>query len=514
MDNNTSQVIQGVIDSLPFYVLLIDAKHHIVAANKAFLQTFGLERSGVLGCYCPRVVHNLDGPYPGCPLEEAVQTGQEMVETEMYDASSDRWYRSSVFRTELKHDGLPVYLHSLRDVTAQKRDEEERHKLEEQLLMAQKLDSVGRLAGGIAHDFNNLLTLILNYAGLTAAELDEDHPLRENVERIRRAGKRAAALTRQLLAFSRQEVVKPRVVDVNGVIADIGRMLRRTIGENIELKVVQANGGARTKIDPGQLEQVLVNLVVNARDAMPAGGRLTVSTRLRNGEAGSAVQLVVGDTGVGMTEEVRAHLFEPFFTTKERGKGTGLGLATVYGIVTRAGGSVQVDSEPGRGTTFTITLPATDEPLEEERTPDPADLRGRGETILVVDDDEGILSLVERILEDAGYRVLRARTGSVALVLARQHGEGIDLLLTDVVLRGMSGKDLAGLMGELRPGTRVLLMSGYPDADVADGALFLAKPFTEEALLLNVRDALDALPPVMAAPRQVPEPEVALERGQ
>jgi two-component system cell cycle sensor histidine kinase/response regulator CckA len=502
MEENKAQVIQGIIDSLPFYVLLIDTDHRIVAANREFLQVFGLERAEILGGFCPKVVHDLEGPYPGCPLEEAVRTGQDVVETEMFDAASERWLRSSVFRTELKHDGQPVFLHTIRDITAQKQDEEERRKLEEQLLLAQKLDSVGRLAGGIAHDFNNLLTLILNYAGFTAAELEEDHPLRENVERIRRAGKRAAALTRQLLAFSRQEVVKPRVVDVNEVVTDIDRLLRRTIGENIDLKVSLDRGGARTKIDPGQLEQVLVNLVVNARDAMPAGGRLTVSTRLVvDGEAaGPQVQLVVSDTGVGMTEEVRAHLFEPFFTTKERGKGTGLGLATVYGIVTRTGGRVQVDTQPGRGTTFTITLPATDEPLEEEGTPDPADLRGRGETILVVDDDGGVLTLVERILTGAGYRVLQARDGSAALLRAQQHAGEIDLLLTDVVLRGMSGKDLAGLLGQLRPGTRVLLMSGYPDADVATGAGFLAKPFTEEALLLSVREALDAALPVDAPP--------------
>jgi signal transduction histidine kinase/CheY-like chemotaxis protein len=505
--------LQGLIDALPFYVLLVDGRHHIVAANRAAASAVGKDAAALVGCYCPRVVHGLDEPYPGCPLEEAVGTGQS-VEKDLFDERTRRHLRSSVYLTEmLTEEGERVYLHSIEDITDKRRAEEERAKLQEQLLRAQKLDGLGRLAGGIAHDFNNLLTLILNYATFAAKELEEGSPVREDVERIRRAGKRAAALTRQLLAFSRNEIVEPRVLELNDVVKDVERLLRRTIGENIDFTTDLGPSVWRVKVDPGQLEQVLLNLALNARDAMPRGGRLAVSTRnVTLGDAaqseettvppGRYVEVAVSDSGAGMTEEVLSHLFEPFFTTKERGKGTGLGLATVYGIVKQAGGEVVARSTPGRGSTFRVLLPATDEPLTDEHdVRSPLDLRGRGETVLVVDDDETVRALVARILSGASYRVLEARDGGTALLRASGHRGGISLLLADVVLEGMSGKELAGFLAPLRPETRVLYMSGYPDSDIvvagaiAPGTNFLQKPFSEERLLRRVREIIDGGPP-------------------
>jgi two-component system, cell cycle sensor histidine kinase and response regulator CckA len=501
MDEPERRAIQGLIDAIPFHVLLVDQQHRIIAANRTARELLGpsLVPSGT----CRTLLH---GQLEQCPLEEAERTGHEVEREVRLDG---RWLRLSVFLTELVSDeGSRIYLQSLRDITTMRRADEERALLAEQLMRAQKLDGIGRLAGGIAHDFNNLLTLILNYAAFIAREVDEGSPVREDVERIRSAGKRAAALTRQLLAFSRREIVEVRVLDLNEIVADVEKLLRRTIGEHIKLVADLDPSTWRVRADAGQLEQVLLNLALNARDAMPQGGRLTVRTaqaaispeqaRPLGLSAGRYAQLQVTDTGVGMEPAVKAHIFEPFFTTKERGKGTGLGLSTVYGIVTGAGGAVHVESEEGSGTTFTIYLPATLEAKgQQEAVAEVSGAAARGETVLVVDDDGAVRDLLVRILRDAGYDVLEASEGAAALRAAQRHPRPIQLLIADVVLQGMTGKQVADSIGRLHPEVRVLYMSGYPDDDVvqrgvvAVGLAFLPKPFTDRQLLCKVREALD-----------------------
>ncbi len=389
----------------------------------------------------------------------------------------------------------------------------ERRSLEEQLLQAQKMEAVGRLAGGVAHDFNNLLTAIMGYSELALDALPEGHPERNHIEEIRNAGERAAALTRQLLAFSRKQIFEPEVLCLNEVVSGMTKMLKRMIPEDVELVAVLDPGLERVKLDPTQMEQVLLNLAVNARDAMPKGGKLTLETA--NAELDEAysrthpevqpghyVMLAVSDTGCGMDEATQARIFEPFFTTKEKDKGTGLGLSTVYGIVKQSGGSIFVYSEPGKGTAFKIYLPRVEEVPDErgpvaEKRPVPALPQG-AETVLVAEDDETLRRLIYEILQSSGYAVLEAGRGEEALRLAGEHAGPIHLLITDMVMPGMGGREVAGRLAALRPGTRVLFVSGYTDdAIVRHGVLehglaFLQKPFVPEALLRKVRETLDA----------------------
>ncbi len=387
-------------------------------------------------------------------------------------------------------------------------DLSERRRLEEQLRQSQRMEIVGRLAGGVAHDFNNLLTPILGYCDLLLARLPDDAPMREDLSEIRRSADRAATLTRQLLAFSRKQVLQPKVVDLNGHIGDAAKLLRRVIGEDIQLSLSLAPGLRRVKVDPGQMDQVLLNLAVNARDAMPGGGTLTIATgnvevdaeaaeRHAEVEAGPHVMVTVSDTGTGMTKEVQARLFEPFFTTKEVGKGTGLGLATVHGIVRQSRGHIWVYSEVGRGTTFKIYLPEEQRATDEQRGPASESVPAKGtETLLLVEDDDTVRGFAARVLRGAGYTVLEARSGEGALRESKGHAGGIDLLLTDVVMPGMSGREVARQLGASRPRTRVLYMSGYTEDAIGlhgvldEGTLLLEKPFTPAVLLGKVREAL------------------------
>jgi CheY-like chemotaxis protein/two-component sensor histidine kinase len=357
------------------------------------------------------------------------------------------------------------------------------------------MEAVGRLAGGVAHDFNNILSVVLGTSAAILDELAPLAPLRPEIEAIRKAGERASALTRQLLALSRQQILAPRVVDLAEVVAGIAPLLRRLVGEDITLTVERPEAPAPVLADPGQLEQVVVNLVVNARDAMPAGGTLELETALApNG----SVRLTVTDSGHGMDEATRARIFEPFFTTKENGKGTGLGLSTVYGIVAQSAGHVSVESAPGAGTTFTVDFPrAEGEVAPEPPPPDgPATLHG-SDTVLLVEDEDQVRETVRSILRRGGYTVLEAQNGGEAFLVCEQYGNKIDLLLTDVVMPRMSGTDLAKRLGVLRPGMRVLYMSGYTrDAVIhggvaSNGLSFLQKPVTPDALLRKVRDVLD-----------------------
>jgi len=386
----------------------------------------------------------------------------------------------------------------------------ERKRLEEELRQAQKMESVGRLAGSIAHDFNNLLMVITGRTQLLLKRVSADSPLHRELGVIRKAAERGASLTRQLLAFSRRQVLQPTILDIHSVLADLESILRRLLGETIDLVIRPAAARATIEADRGQIEQVVLNLVVNARDAMPRGGRLTLETaRLsvnegadggtRGSGPGSYVLLSVRDTGHGMTPETRNHIFEPFFTTKAPGKGTGLGLATVYGIVKQSGGFVTVESEVDRGTVFRVFLPAT------ERTrgaaadePVAAATRGRGlETVLLVEDDPDVREVVRDVLAEAGYTVLEVSGPDEALGLCTRYTGVLHLLLTDVVMPGMSGGELAERITTMRPGIKVLYMSGYMDDDIvrhgvqARGIPMLHKPFSHGVLVRAVRQVLD-----------------------
>jgi PAS domain S-box-containing protein len=384
--------------------------------------------------------------------------------------------------------------------------------LEAQLRHAQKMEAVGRLAGGVAHDFNNLLTVITGRSQLLLLKLPPESPLRRDVELVEETAHRASALTRQLLAFSRKQMVQPRVVDLNEVVRGMETMLSRLIGEDVTLGTRLDPTAGCVRADPAQLEQMIVNLAVNARDAMPLGGRLTLETgfvRLDEGfarehvglRAGPHVRLVVRDTGVGMDGLIKAHLFEPFFTTKGPGKGTGLGLATVYGIVTQSGGAIRVDSEPGQGAVFTIDLPRVDAPADLRGDPGIPDAAPHGsETVLLVEDEPEVRGLARDILHQQGYTVLEAADGDEALRIGREHGGPIHLLVTDVVMPQMGGRELADHLKAGRHETKVLYVSGYTDDAILHqgvsetGMAFLPKPFTASALAHKVREVLDAAP--------------------
>jgi PAS domain S-box-containing protein len=398
----------------------------------------------------------------------------------------------------------------IRDITARKRSEQEMAALQEQFRQSQKMEAVGRLGGGIAHDFNNLLTIIKGYSQLSLLDLKENDPLWGNIQEIQKATQRATDLTRQLLAFSRRQILDLKVLDLNTLLKDLDKMLRRIIGEDIELTTLLAENLGRVKIDPGQFEQIILNLAVNARDAMPSGGKLTIETAnvVLDGEyarthvsvtPGPYVRLSVSDTGGGIPLEVKEKVFEPFFTTKEKGKGTGLGLSTVYGIVKQSGGNIWVYSEPAHGTTFKIYLPRVEEDLDTLHGRDETDFLPRGsETVLLVEDEPSVRDLALRLLNQQGYKVLEAANGEEALRVVQEHiGEKIHLLLTDVVMPQMGGKELANQLKLLRPDVKVLYTSGYTDdAIVHHGVLepgthFLQKPFSPKTLTHKMREVLD-----------------------
>ena len=398
-------------------------------------------------------------------------------------------------------------------------DATRRRHLEEQLRQAQKMEAVGMLAGGIAHDFNNLLTIINGYSQMVLGSLPEQDENRTSVEQIMKAGERAAELTHQLLTFSRRQVVRPKALDLNNVVASTAVMLRRLIGEHIELRIVAGPDLARIHADPGQLQQVILNLAVNSRDAMPNGGTLILETQnVELGEPyvsatgtlqpGHYVMLAVTDTGTGMDEETRSHLFEPFFTTKEQGQGTGLGLSTVYGIVKQSNAETVVYSEPGHGTCIKIYFPVVAEaPVEDVAVGLESRALSGTETILLVEDEEAVRKLVRRTLEKQGYELLVAGSGAEALQIVNGHPGRIHMVITDVVMPQMGGRQLAECLKDLRPEIRILFVSGYTESAVlhsgnlAPGVTFLQKPFTPLALAKRVRDLLDRADGVPDSPK-------------
>lgn len=511
---------ESTADSLPQLICLLDERGCILRTNRT-VEKWNIERVvNVKG----RRIHELFHPRckdPSCYLEtfwplawEELTHGQS-AECEAEDRVIKRYVRFQVqpiapkiYREGEETDSFAVV--TVYDITEQKQAEKEIAALEEQLRQSQKMEAIGRLAGGIAHDFNNLLTPIGGYTKLAMAELSPNHPMYSDLQEIQKAAERAATLTHQLATFSRRQTLNPQVVNLNSILLNLDKMLRRLIGEHIELVTLPAADLGSVKVDPSQFEQVLVNLAVNARDAMPDRGKLILETSnvtlgqydaLRHTRLvpGDYVQLTVSDTGIGMTKEVKAHLFEPFFTTKEKGKGTGLGLSTCYGIVQQSSGYIWAYSEPGQGTTFKIYLPRVEEtPIVQPRREKERSLPHGNETVLLVEDEPLVRRFAYRVLREQGYTVLEAANGDDALRVVQEFtGEEIHLLFTDVVMPQMGGKELADQLKLLRPNIKVLFTSGYTDnAIVHHGVLnpgfsFLEKPFSPTDLAYKVREVLD-----------------------
>jgi PAS domain S-box-containing protein len=496
------ELFRAAFEDTNVAMVLLDLEHRFIRVNAAFAGLFGYSADEMLGMAMKDVTHPDDLPESYARREGLLAGEAFFVQHKRY-LHRDGQVLWAVTNVSLVRDarGKPLlYVGQVQDVT-------ERRKLEDQFRQAQKLEAVGRLAGGVAHDFNNLLTIINGYSEVMLATSSRDDPARPALAAIRDAGERAAALTSQLLAFSRKSIVEPHVLDLNDVVRQSERLLRRLIGEDVVLATALAPELPQVKADPTQVEQIVINLAVNARDAMPRGGRLTIETRdmrLREEdrtafpdlEAGRYVQLAVSDTGVGMTDEVKSRLFEPFFTTKEASKGTGLGLAMVYGAVKSHRGHISIYSELGIGTTCKILLPATNEQPRSKSGETRAVPAGT-ETVLLVEDEEGVRRIARLALETQGYAVLAAANGTEALRTADGHRGPIHLLVTDVVMPGMSGREVAETLRAHRPGLKTLYVSGYTDdAVVRHGIVeatdaFLQKPFTPLGLARKVRSVLD-----------------------
>ena len=510
----SQQMLETVMNNIPQGVFWKDRDSVYLGSNRVSLKAGGFERPEEL-------IGKRDCDLPGLLPEEAafyvekdrevMATGKPqlgIVETMTLPDGSQIWLETSKLPL-LDADGNVVgVLGTWQDIT-------ERRKLQEQLLQAQKMDAIGQLAGGVAHDFNNLLTIILGYSELALAALPPDSSdARDHVAAIRDAGERASALTRHLLAFSRQQMLEPQVLDLNDVVAGSEKMLRRLIGEDIALATLLAPSLPKVRVDPGQIEQVILNLVVNARDAMPAGGRLILETRLDEAHSGASpshcpgasqtaprcarhVRLTVRDTGCGIPADIKPRVFEPFFTTKAPGRGTGLGLSTVYGIVKQSGGWIDVASEQGVGTTFDLYFPAVEGQREPQATQKPAANPCGLETILLVEDDAAVRVLARQALERQGYRILEAAGGRAAIRIAQTCPQPIDLLITDVVMPDLGGRELAEILVAQRPQLKVLFVSGYTeDALLRRGiaqatTAYLPKPFTLPALARRTREMLD-----------------------
>ena len=505
-----------LVEQSPVSVLVTDPAWRIEYANPKFCEVTGYSFAEVIGRY-PRLLESgLTPPEVYEEIERAIST-VGIWRGEFCNRRKDGelfWEDASICSIRDGEGRVTHLLAVKEDITARKQAAAVLQKTREQFLQSQKLEAIGQLAGGVAHDFNNLLSVIRGYTEILLTRIPSEDAAHRTLETIRHAADRAAGLTHQLLAFSRRQVLEPKVVDLGVLLADMGDMLRRLIGEDVDLIVTRPAELAPIRIDPGQFEQVVLNLAVNSRDAMPAGGTLRLElseTELderhaRDGATivpGRYVLLSVGDTGCGMTAQVRARIFEPFYTTKERGRGSGLGLSTVYGIVKQSEGYVWADSAPGQGTTFRIYLPCVDEPLEQRSAPrEDGGEQGHGEVILIVEDDAFVRGLAAEILGECGYHVLVAPDGDEAIRLVEGYSGPIDLVLTDVILPGMNGRQVAEHLVRSRPELRVLFMSGYTDdviarasdgvraGALAPGRRFLQKPFTLESLASGVREAL------------------------
>ncbi len=487
-------------------LLLLDEQGRITYMTPSAARQFGWRHDAMLGQPLVDFLHPEDQRHVAQRLSSAIARPGEQTMTEARILHTDGTYRSvdAVVVNRLHEPAVHGVVFNARDIT-------EGRRLEEQLRQAQKMEAVGRLAGGVAHDFNNLLTAILGYCNLALDDLPADDPSRPDLEEIKEAGERAATLTRQLLAFSRRQMLQPEPLDLNGLIHQSEKMVRRLIGEDIELEMALADELPEVLADPASLEQVIVSLAMNARDAMPDGGRLVIETMIAELDdlyadshatvlPGPYVLLAVTDNGEGMDAATRTRVFEPFFTTKQQGKGSGLGLATVYGIVKQTGGYIWVYSEPGYGTVFKVYLPLAGVHQAIAVEPVRADQPKVTETILLVEDEESVRALTGEVLRRQGYDVLEAEHGLEALKIVQSFEAPIHLLLTDIVMPHMNGRDLAEQISTVRPGTKVLFMSGYTDhaavhRELSAGAPFLQKPFTPDALAKKVRGLLDSTLP-------------------
>ena len=500
-------------DQAPVGYCTVSGQDLLIEANLSVATLLGAARDALIKQPISRFIFKEDQDIYYLFRKQPFETGKpQACEMRMVTTDGTAFWAHLQATVTQDESGTPVCRMVISDITERKRAEAEREKLEEQLRASQKMEAIGNLAGGIAHDFNNLLSVILCCTDFALARVREDDRTREELLEVHKAGARAVALTRQLLAFSRKQMLQPVVLDLNQIAAGVEKMLRRILGEDIDYVQVLAPDLGAVRADPGQIEQVLMNLVVNARDAMPDGGKLTIETsnvdldeeyaaRHVAVKAGPYVHFAVSDTGCGMDAATQARIFEPFFTTKEKGKGTGLGLSTAYGIVAQSGGHIWVYSEPGQGTTFKIYLPRE---LSAKMTVTTSRLAAvptsptGTETILVVEDEEAILNIAKRILREAGYTVLTAASPDDALMACKAQQGKIHLLLTDVVMPQMGGRVLAETLVVARPGIKVLYMSGYTDdAIVHHGTLdpgthFITKPFTAADLARKVREVLDS----------------------
>jgi PAS domain S-box-containing protein len=496
---------RSMIEDAPYGIYRAATDGKLLSANPAMQKMLGYEDlDELLNASLVGDIFRIPSDFDG--IKEQLDRANEFKDVEVELKRKDEaliTVRCTGRKVKQEYQGMPCFDVFAEDVT-------EKRTLELQLRMAGKMEAVGRLSGGIAHDFNNLLGVIIGYSQVLKRRLDPGHALREHVEEIEKAGQRATALTRQLLAFSRKQILTPSILELNGLVLDMVKMLPRLLGEDIEVSTCLSPDLGKVKADHSQIEQVVMNLAVNARDAMPKGGKLRIETanvemdqayasRHPGAKAGHYVKLAVIDSGTGIDKKVLAHIFEPFFTTKEVGKGTGLGLATVYGVVKQSGGYIWVDSEPGQGASFQIFLPQVSEPTARIAASAPmAAARGGSETILLVEDSEPLRRLTRSFLESHGFQVLVAGDGEEALRVEARHAGKLDLLLTDMVMPGMNGRVLAERLLLKRPGTRVQYVTGYTDSFVAgptaheQGMVLLHKPFTEEALIRKVREVLDA----------------------
>jgi len=497
-------------DNMMDAVTVHDKDWNIVRANRAARALLKLPfLNGASPVKCYKYYHGTEKPPEDCPSCECISSRIAST-SEMFEPYLKRHLELRAIPRIDHEDRMVGMIHVVRDITERKQGEEALRKTNEMLRQSQKMEAVGQLAGGVAHDFNNLLTVIGGYSDMLVRRLPPGSPHRRDAEEIGKASTRASSLTRQLLAFSRKQVIAPRVADLNEVVAGMEKMLRRLIGEDIDLVTVLRPDLSNVRVDTGQVEQVLLNLAVNARDAMPGGGKLLIETenrridkgmvaRLGFGAPGEYVTLSVRDTGSGMDAETLSRVFEPFFTTKETGKGTGLGLATVYGIVKQSDGYITVDSRPGEGSTFLVYFPRcdvrSDSGLEEKASKDIEG--GGGETILLVEDDEMVREYIRAALSSGGYALLEAANGEEAVELLQGSDRRIDLMITDVIMPKMGGKELNDWLAGNRPEVKVLFVSGYVDNELIRrqrferGEAYLQKPFTPEALLRTVRKMFD-----------------------
>jgi PAS domain S-box-containing protein len=503
-----------VIESMtnPFYVINAET-FEVIMANKAACDLTGIKSFHGMTCY--QMTHFCSEPCSSeehpCPLAEVKRTGKPVrVEHIHYDRQMNERYVEINSYPIFDQEGKVIQLVEYTvDITERKNSEQEREKLQAQLFASQKMEAVGLLAGGIAHDFNNILVTILGCSQMMALRMRENDPMRNMAEEIYDAAERASGLTRHLLAFGRKQVMEMKVVNLNVIIENISRMIRRLVGDNISMRLNLTDAPCNIKADAGQMEQVIMNLVINARDAMPNGGALAIETRLLvvdqqypakhpDVKPGSYAVLTVADTGIGMSREVREKIFEPFVSTKNADQGTGLGLATVYGIVRQHNGHIHVFSEPGKGATFTIYFPCTADRMEDAtQLPESRSMPPGNETIMVVEDDDSLRMLIRDTLEPLGYTIIEADCGEEALALLKNVKKKVSLIMTDLIMTGINGQELIGAVKREQPHIRSILMSGYTDSillqngGLPSGVILLSKPFPPVVLAKKVREVLD-----------------------